>query len=156
MARHAESGRAFVLIAFTPSFRMRKSTLLASALLLLFAQTGCYLQRDGEALETRFTILEAKQADLSNTLESERTRLADLIKEAEAKVAAIQTMLNEAEASLRRNNADLGVRMDATDKETARLRGSVEETLHQIETLKQELQLTREDLAAQIAQLSGR
>jgi chromosome segregation ATPase len=82
--------------------------------------------------------------------------LAELIKEAESKVAAIQTMLGEAEASLRRNNADLGVRMDATDKESALLRGRVEETLHQIETLKQELQLTREDLAAQIAQLSGR
>ena len=65
-------------------------------------------------------------------------------------------MLGEAEASLRRNNADLGVRMDATDKEGALLRGKVEETLHQIETLKQELQLTREDLAAQIAQLAGR
>ena len=135
---------------------MRTSSQFAAALLLLLAHTGCYLQRDGEALETRFTILEAKQADLSNTLEAERTRLAELIKEAEAKVAAIQSMLNEAEASLRRNNADLGVRVDATDKETARLRGSVEETLHQIETLKQELALTREDLAAQIAQLSGR
>jgi chromosome segregation ATPase len=135
---------------------MRSVRLLASALLLLVVQTGCYLQRDGEALETRFTILEAKQADLSNTLETERTRLAELIKEAESKVAAIQTMLGEAEASLRRNSADLGVRMDATDKESALLRGRVEETLHQIETLKQELQLTREDLAAQIAQLSGR
>jgi chromosome segregation ATPase len=135
---------------------MRSVRLLASALLLLAVQTGCYLQRDGEALETRFTILEAKQADLSNTLETERTRLAELIKEAESKVAAIQTMLGEAEASLRRNNADLGVRMDATDKESALLRGRVEETLHQIETLKQELQLTREDLAAQIALLSGR
>ena len=135
---------------------MRSVRLLASALLLLVVQTGCYLKRDGEALETRFTILEAKQADLSNTLETERTRLAELIKEAESKVAAIQTMLGEAEASLRRNNADLGVRMDATDKESALLRGRVEETLHQIETLKQELQLTREDLAAQIAQLSGR
>jgi chromosome segregation ATPase len=135
---------------------MRSVRLLASALLLLVVQTGCYLQRDGEALETRFTILEAKQADLSNTLETERTRLAELIKEAESKVAAIQTMLGEAEASLRRNNADLGVRMDATDKESALLRGKVEETIHQIETLKQELQLTREDLAAQIAQLSGR
>ena len=129
---------------------------LASALLLIVAQTGCYLQRDGEALETRFTILEAKQADLSSTLETERNRLAVLIKEAESKVAAIQTMLGEAEASLRRNNADLGVRMDATDKESALLRGKVEETIHQIETLKQELQLTREDLAAQIAQLAGR
>jgi chromosome segregation ATPase len=135
---------------------MRSVRLLASALLLLAVQTGCYLQRDGEALETRFTILEAKQADLSNTLETERTRLAELIKEAESKVAAIQTMLGEAEASLRRNNADLGVRMDATDKESALLRGRVEETIHQIEALKQELQLTREDLAAQIAQLSGR
>ena len=135
---------------------MRSVRLLASALLLLVVQTGCYLQRDGEALETRFTILEAKQADLSNTLETERTRLAELIKEAESKVAAIQTMLGEAEASLRRNSADLGVRMDATDKESALLRGRVEETIHQIETLKQELQLTREDLAAQIAQLSGR
>ena len=135
---------------------MRSIRLLASALLLLVVQTGCYLQRDGEALETRFTILEAKQADLSNTLETERTRLAELIKEAESKVAAIQTMLGEAEASLRRNSADLGVRMDATDKESALLRGKVEETIHQIETLKQELQLTREDLAAQIAQLSGR
>jgi chromosome segregation ATPase len=135
---------------------MRSVRLLASALLLLVVQTGCYLQRDGEALETRFTILEAKQADLSNTLETERTRLAELIKEAESKVAAIQTMLGEAEASLRRNSADLGVRMDATDKESALLRGKVEETIHQIETLKQELQLTREDLAAQIAQLSGR
>ena len=135
---------------------MRSVRLLASALLLLVVQTGCYLQRDGEALETRFTILEAKQADLSSTLETERNRLAVLIKEAESKVAAIQTMLGEAEASLRRNNADLGVRMDATDKEGALLRGKVEETLHQIETLKQELQLTREDLAAQIAQLAGR
>jgi len=135
---------------------MRSVRLLASALLLLVVQTGCYLQRDGEALETRFTILEAKQADLSSTLETERTRLAVLIKEAESKVAAIQTMLGDAEASLRRNNADLGVRMDATDKEGALLRGRLEETLHQIEALKQELQLTREDLAAQIAQLSGR
>lgn len=135
---------------------MRSVRNLASALLLLVAQTGCYLQRDGEALETRFTILEAKQADLSSTLETERNRLAVLIKEAESKVAAIQTMLGEAEASLRRNNADLGVRMDATDKESALLRGKVEETIHQIETLKQELQLTREDLAAQIAQLAGR
>ena len=135
---------------------MRSVRYLASALLLIVAQTGCYLQRDGEALETRFTILEAKQADLSSTLETERNRLAVLIKEAESKVAAIQTMLGEAEASLRRNNADLGVRMDATDKESALLRGKVEETIHQIETLKQELQLTREDLAAQIAQLSGR
>jgi chromosome segregation ATPase len=135
---------------------MRSVRLLASALLLLVVQTGCYLQRDGEALETRFTIIEAKQADLSSTLETERNRLAVLIKEAESKVAAIQTMLGEAEASLRRNNADLGVRMDATDKESALLRGRLEETLHQIETLKQELQLTREDLAAQIAQLSGR
>lgn len=134
---------------------MRSVRLLASALLLLVVQTGCYLQRDGEALETRFTILEAKQTDLSNMLETERTRLAELIKEAESKVAAIQTMLGEAEASLRRNNADLGVRMDATDKESALLRGRLEETLHQIETLKQELQLTREDLAAQIAQLAG-
>lgn len=134
---------------------MRSVRLLASALLLLVAQTGCYLQRDGEALETRFTILEAKQADLSSTLETERNRLAVLIKEAESKVAAIQTMLGEAEASLRRNNADLGVRMDATDKESALLRGRLEETLHQIENLKQELQLTREDLAAQIAQLAG-
>ena len=135
---------------------MRSVRYLASALLLLVVQTGCYLQRDGEALETRFTILEAKQADLSSTLETERNRLAVLIKEAESKVAAIQTMLGEAEASLRRNNADLGVRMDATVKEGALLRGKVEETLHQIETLKQELQLTREDLAAQIAQLAGR
>ncbi len=135
---------------------MRSVRYLASALLLLVVQTGCYLQRDGEALETRFTIIEAKQTDLSNMLETERTRLAELIKEAESKVAAIQTMLGEAEASLRRNNADLGVRMDATDKESALLRGRLEETLHQIETLKQELQLTREDLAAQIAQLSGR
>ena len=134
---------------------MRSIRLLASALLLLVVQTGCYLQRDGEALETRFTILEAKQADLSSTLETERNRLAVLIKEAESKVAAIQTMLGEAEASLRRNNADLGVRMDATDKESALLRGRLEETLHQIENLKQELQLTREDLAAQIAQLAG-
>ncbi len=134
---------------------MRSIRLLASALLLLVVQTGCYLQRDGEALETRFTILEAKQADLSSTLETERDRLAVLIKEAESKVAAIQTMLGEAEASLRRNNADLGVRMDATDKESALLRGRLEETLHQIENLKQELQLTREDLAAQIAQLAG-
>lgn len=134
---------------------MRSVRLLASALLLLVVQTGCYLQRDGEALETRFTILEAKQTDLSNMLETERTRLAELIKEAESKVAAIQTMLGEAEASLRRNNADLGVRMDATDKESALLRGRLEETLHQIENLKQELQLTREDLAAQIAQLAG-
>lgn len=135
---------------------MRSVRYLASALLLIVAQTGCYLQRDGEALETRFTILEAKQADLSSTLETERNRLAVLIKEAESKVAAIQTMLSEAEASLRRNNADLGVRMDATDKDSALLRGKVEETIHQIETLKQELQLTREDLAAQIAQLAGR
>ena len=135
---------------------MRSVRYLATALLLLVVQTGCYLQRDGEALETRFTIIEAKQTDLSNMLETERTRLAELIKEAESKVAAIQTMLGEAEASLRRNNADLGVRMDATDKESALLRGRLEETLHQIETLKQELQLTREDLAAQIAQLSGR
>lgn len=135
---------------------MRSVRYLASALLLIVAQTGCYLQRDGEALETRFTILEAKQADLSSTLETERNRLAVLIKEAESKVAAIQTMLGEAEASLRRNNADLGVRMDATDKESALLRGKVEETINQIETLKQELQLTREDLAAQIAQLAGR
>lgn len=134
---------------------MRSVRYLASALLLLFVQTGCYLQRDGEALETRFTILEAKQADLSSTLETERDRLAVLIKEAESKVAAIQAMLGEAEASLRRNNADLGVRMDATDKESALLRGRLEETLHQIENLKQELQLTREDLAAQIAQLAG-
>ena len=134
---------------------MRSVRYLASALLLLVVQTGCYLQRDGEALETRFTILEAKQADLSSTLETERNRLAVLIKEAESKVAAIQTMLGEAEASLRRNNADLGVRMDATDKESALLRGQLEETLHQIENLKQELQLTREDLAAQIAQLAG-
>jgi chromosome segregation ATPase len=134
---------------------MRSVRYLASALLLLVVQTGCYLQRDGEALETRFTILEAKQADLSSTLETERDRLAVLIKEAESKVAAIQTMLGEAEASLRRNNADLGVRMDATDKESALLRGRLEETLHQIENLKQELQLTREDLAAQIAQLAG-
>ena len=67
---------------------MSPSRLAASALLLLVVQTGCYLQRDGEALETRFTIIEAKQTDLSNMLETERTRLAELIKEAESKVAA--------------------------------------------------------------------
>jgi predicted RNase H-like nuclease (RuvC/YqgF family) len=127
----------------------------AAALVISSALSGCYLASDGQARERKLTALQARQTELTTTLDSERERLTQLILRAEQEITRLQGVLTEAEAALRRNNADLAVRADQQDRDIAALRGQVEEARHQVETLRQELELVRQDLAAQIGALAA-
>ena len=137
---------------------MNRTTLTACVIACLIAPTfgGCYLARDGRALEAQMRTLEARQSELSSTFQGERERIESLLGAAESEIATLNAALEEAQSMLNRNNAGLGVQVDGIADQVAELRGLLETSQFNTQQLQQELELLRMDIEIQLnAILSG-
>lgn len=123
---------------------------LALAAALLGSTTGCYLNSAGQQLEGRVDTLEARQNEFMATFDAERAELADLLARTEARIAELDVALNEAQAFLQRNNADLGVRVDTIGDDVNELRGRMEEVLFEAQRMRDDLELFRQEIEIRI------
>lgn len=98
-------------------------------------------------------VVKAQVDDLETRLASQETELAKELEEAQSLVAELQEKLGEAEKLLRRNQADLGLRVENLELETQQLRGEAENATYVASANHQEQQELRTDLDARIQAL---
>lgn len=125
--------------------------LVALSLTAALGAAACYPNAAGDELEQRIHTLEARQSEFVNTFNDERTRLADLAERAEARIVELETALNNAQAFLQRNNADLGAQVDTLRQEIGGLRGRLEEAQNQHRLLREELELMRQEFESRLS-----
>jgi peptidoglycan hydrolase CwlO-like protein len=128
---------------------------LAAGLTLL-SSSGCYLQSAGRELEQRMTLMEARQSELALTFEEERTRLDELMQRAEGQILEVQSALEDAQAFLQRNHADLGARVEDVVQLIADLEGRLEEAQFNSNQVRAEIELLRQEFQIQLQALGGR
>lgn len=118
------------------SFHMRPSiTNVVTALALGTHLSGCVLKPEHDELRQEVAKLRKQVADSHETME----KAEELSTQLEAKLA-------EAEEILRRNQADLGLRVDNLEVESQGLRGAAENADYMASAAQQELKELRGDL----------
>lgn len=113
--------------------------------LLLPALGGCVSMWTGDEMRADITALQAEQKATRESLDSEKTRLTEMIASARGEVAELQGVLKDARALLQRNNADLGAELQKTREQMSALNGMLEELDFKLKRVDQDLQLFKED-----------
>jgi TolA-binding protein len=116
----------------------RRTALLAAALALGIAQTGCFLwttRDDGETLKIQSKALEDRLAKIEGDSAAERARLTEMIETARAKIAELEETLSKATRVLARNSADFGAEMETVKDQLRASDGAVAELQHEVETV---------------------
>ncbi len=121
--------------------------LVSFSVALALLAPGCLvLRKDHDALAARVVELERTQAEQARTLKVTLDKADELARILEEKVA-------EAEALLRRNQADLGMRVEALELAVETLRGLVENAEYVAKAGGQELAELRRDLDERLTKL---
>lgn len=119
----------------------------AVILLLSLSLSGCIVfKKDHEALMARVDDLESGQKAQSQALQQSLSQADDLAQVLEGK-------LKEAEALLRRNQADLGMRVEELELQMTQLDGAVESAEYVASASTQEIGEVRKDLDKRIGAL---
>ncbi len=119
---------------------------LVIAVLFFVISIGCVSASEGQRMRADIDTLDARFAELSNSLATERSRLSDLIAMAEGEITAIQAALEEAEGLLRRSSADFGGQLEAMEGDIQGLRGQLEHADFRLNQLQEQLNLLIEDI----------
>ena len=119
---------------------------LASSIAFVSLCLGCVSASEGTRLRGDIDALDARFAELSASMATERARLSELIETAEAEIASLQSAIGEAEGLLRRTNADFGGQMEGVETDLQSLRGQVERAEFGLNQLQEQLNLLVEDI----------
>ncbi len=97
---------------------------------------GCFYPADrGRALEVRVDRLLSENAQLASRAEASEQKLTTAMPRLDEKIAEVTTALENLDKASRRSGADIGVQMQKSLEDVARLRGEVETYLHKITEL---------------------
>src|SRR4029450_13138992 len=99
---------------------------------LLFVGAGCYTNTRGEALEAQMRLNQERLDALERTLRTD-------LKEAKAKLAQLEEVLNRATQLVTRNSADVGAQVQTLEGRFASLEGQLAEDKNTIERLQSEV-----------------
>jgi TolA-binding protein len=116
---------------------------LLFALLLTAGPLGCATTGDVERLSARVDVLE-----------DERDQMRAKMTEDMARLEKLHAMLKEAEDNLRKNGADLGLRLERIEQELPKLRGSGESLEFRMNQADRDLGTIKKELAERLG-LSG-
>lgn len=125
---------------------LRSAVMLVAGLGLL-GSTGCLV------LKPQHDELEAEVMKLRKQLAEQTASTQQTMEKAEKLTAELETKLAEVEEVLRRNQADIGLRVDNLEYETQDLRGAAENADYQATAAATELTEMREDLEARLQAL---
>ncbi len=112
---------------------------IASALavaLFAGAASGCATPGDIERLEGRIVALEQWREQRTKSMQQEMERLEKL-----------HAMITEAEATLRKSGANLGIRVERVETELPRQRGELDATAHKLDRVAADIALIKKELA---------
>lgn len=129
---------------------LKKSAALALALAAGLLVNGCYLRADGQDLERRLDQLNARQAQIEETTETQSSELQLLVTEASGQVSALREALQEARGMLTRLNANLGTEVEGLSQRVAEIGGELEQLEFALDELRVESGATDEDLQMQL------
>lgn len=121
--------------------------------LLGFALAGLGLTPACLVTTKQHDLVKAQVDDLESRLSSQEAELDKELEAAQTLVDELQGKLAEAEGLLRRNQADLGLRVENLELETQQLRGEAENAAYVASANRQEQQELRSDLDARIQTL---
>ena len=134
MRRNEAAGRRPVLLWFGA---MRRGL----ALTLLSLLTGCFYPADrGKLMEARVDRLESSWKETETELTRQRERIS-------AQLAETQSTLEKLDRAARRTGADMGVQLEQLQAEVSLLRGQVEQYLHKIAELENDLAMVKDSQA---------
>jgi TolA-binding protein len=97
---------------------------------------GCVTGEQLDVVRRDVETLSKRVDGLEKTLDKDRARLSAAVEGAEADLKRLDEILKSATKLLAREGADIGVRVDAVEKDVGGLRGSSEETALQLRALK--------------------
>jgi len=121
-------------------FRFVPSGLVLSGIL----STACVTSGEGEAMR-------AETAKLAGRLDEMESRYAEAIRDMER----LRTVVDEANALLKRNSADLGARVEQQEQDFRKLRGLLAEIQHLTESIEKSQSEGLADLTARVAVLDA-
>lgn len=137
------------MMNFVRAFGPVRNLLLVA--LVLPTLGGCVSMWTGDEMRADITALQAEQKATRESLDTEKTRMTEMIASARGEVAELQVVLKEARALLQRNNADLGAELQQTREQMSELNGMLEELDFKVKRLDQDLQLFKEDVDLRFA-----
>jgi tol-pal system protein YbgF len=124
--------------------------------LVALALAGCWVPAErGRVMEQRIDRLEDENLLVTRQLEEQRELLRDRVAKADAKIAEVQTKLDELNTSAHRTGADVVARQDQLQQEVRGLRGQLEEAQHRTAAIEQQLAASRQDTEGRFAALKG-
>lgn len=97
-------------------------------------------------MQDNIASLEARLAEVSSSLNIDRTRLNGLIQTAETEIEELRAAVQQAEGLLMRTNVDTGSQMEMIDAEIQELRGQLERTEFRLTRLQEQLDLLIQDI----------
>jgi tol-pal system protein YbgF len=116
--------------------------------LLLLGLLGCwYPASRGKELQTQVNELASDNVRLQGEVKQQREQLTALAPRIEEKIAEVTRALQSLETGSRRSSADIGVQLQKTVEDVARLRGQVEEYVFKIGEVESGLARVKEEVA---------
>ncbi|MBN1944103.1 MAG: hypothetical protein JW797_00450 [Bradymonadales bacterium] len=107
---------------------------------------GCVSSSEGRRMRQELDALNARFAELNQSVSADRRQIGDLIQTAETEIGNLRSALDEAQAMLRRTNTEMGGRMEGYLNELQTLRGQLEQVEFRLNQLSEQLTLFMEDV----------
>ncbi|MBI3183390.1 MAG: tetratricopeptide repeat protein [Myxococcales bacterium] len=117
---------------------------------------GCFYPADrGKALEAKLERITADKEELEKQLLEQRQKLAATLPRIDEKIREVQAALDSLDTASRRSDADIGIQMQKTVEDLAKLRGQVETYLFKIGELENEIKRIADDTQKRFTELQG-
>ncbi|MFW6197949.1 MAG: hypothetical protein ACOC5B_03715, partial [Myxococcota bacterium] len=135
---------------------MRMGAWMGGVAALVIALAGCMTRVEGDRLAREATERERRLTSLEEGIEEERTQLQEEVERAQAKVAELGEVLEQATSVVKRNSADLGQEVRQTKERIDALEGKIDELNHELEQMDKELGEQREETEERITSFARR
>ena len=123
-------------------------------MLMMLALSGCATSKEAEAMRAEISALQAEQEVMQRTITERESNMAQMIVEARKENELLRESIDEAQETLRRNNAAQGIDLEQMRDELDRLRGAAEETDFRLAKMEQDVKLFKEDVEMRLEGVS--
>ena len=106
---------------------------------------GCVTRGEGDKIWADIRVTQAQTTEIQRSLTEQKTKLVELIRSADQRVAELNKKIEQAEGILRRSNVDFFQQLQTIQNEISKASGRVETLERTLEVQKRDLDAAREE-----------
>lgn len=136
--------------------RTRSFGMAAVVVGVLASATGCLTTGDGDKIWADIRAVQAQTGEIQKSLTEQKTRLVELIRSADQRVADLNKKIEQAESILRRSNVDFFQQLQSIQTEISKSSGRIETLERNLDVQKRDLDAFREETTRKIGALAAK